>query len=748
MSLLRIVDVRSGSPYELSDLLTQMQFTFSKGKEQLRAIVQQMKLKLSSDCEGENLILLSELPSMKMNRRGGGDVGLNRLAVLPLSYSERAQMRKHCRNVAKVLRVLDLLLRDTLYALVESNLTSLCSLLRSSREEADSSSVLHLYVRFDVASSNRRPLSIAPPKDEVLERMRTQLLETLEMGVSVHSLIKEKVFADVLVPIVEEIPDIISENMLDRIYSDRENTLFQIINAVGESLETDFDAAQRSLDQRGYICGRYADYGQLLTSLSTETVRKMNKEAIEEILQGLNENMRDCQEIPESLKIGVMELIFKGLKTVYLDQLLSFRAHIHGVVQHVYLREGERLYSTLFNYKTTFDDDIPDLDAFIVVLIKYNASTDELPMLSQSYHFILALRDIITRFSIESTDQMTELSNTVSTIWHSYHKTCSLFADALDGNRKFFMRELSSRCLVLTPLVSECKKYASSPILDNPLTDEHEALSELLKAEEVMARILTISATIVEYQNVMKVYVFDYDDMMNLKERIASMVTIWTIFEEAKILRQQILNCPWNSLDVASSEKTCKVFMRTMGKIIRPEVITIVQVYLKEFLHQLLDSLKLFRMLQGVTLLQRHRDVIVATCHLNIFADGDAICVSEVLKSDVAGNIDFITNTYECSVKEANLASQYQLLCKHCEHLVMELISDKQMLSVSNFPRLIETLHDVELEIQIALNSKHSNYSREGYKSLLDNTLQWQLQLRSLVILQQEFLKIRALFTR
>ena len=78
VSLLRIVDVRSGSPYELSDLLTQMQSTFSKGKEQLRAIVQQMKLKLSSDCEGENLILLSELPSMKMNRRGGGELQFRR----------------------------------------------------------------------------------------------------------------------------------------------------------------------------------------------------------------------------------------------------------------------------------------------------------------------------------------------------------------------------------------------------------------------------------------------------------------------------------------------------------------------------------------------------------------------------------------------------------------------------------------------------------------------------------------------
>ena len=749
MSQLTIIDVQRNSPYELTELLRHIKATFLKGKQQLSGIVQQMKSKLSSDCERENLRLLFELPSMKMSSSGvGGDGAMGRLAALPMSYSERAQMRKHCRNVAKVLRVLDLLMRDTLYQLVDDNLSALLNLLNHTRDHAHATSVIYLHVRFLVTQGEGNAMSIEPSKGEVLEGLRSQLLDVLEFGVCIHSLVKEKAFAEVLMPIVEEVLDIVSENMLDRIYGDRENSLFQAIAAIGDLTESDFDTAQLCVDHREYICQRYAEYDRLTVELSVEFVRQMKKEAIEDVLQRLDDDMGDCGEIPDSLKVGTMKLMLKDMKAIYWEKLSSFHSRIHQVIQQVYLREGERLYSTLFNYKTIFDDDIPHLDGFVEVLIKFNECTQQLPQLEQSYKFILALREIIKQFRIESTEEMTELSNTVSTIWFSFQKTCSQFNDALDGNRKYFMRELSTRSLVLAPLVAECKKYAQSSILDSPATDEHEALSEIMRAEEVMAKILAISTGIVYYQEIMKVYVFEYDEMLVLKERIASMLTVWRVVEETKALKQQYLRSPWNTVNVDSLDDSFREYLQTMRHISRVEVIPSTQLFLKEMIHRLQESLKLFRMLQGPTLMQRHRDAKEGTVDLKVFSSEEPLSVSEILNSNIESKIDLVVEIHERSKKEANLAFQSDLLRSKCEALRVDIIQDKQLLSISNFPRLIEVLHDVEIDIQIALKSAHVKYSRDAFLLLKENTALWQSQLKCLVRLQQEFLKIRALFTR
>ena len=549
-------------------------------------------------------------------------------------------------------------------------------------------------------------------------------------------------------PIVEEIPDIVSENMLDRIYGDRDNSLFQAIAAVGDVAETDFDAAQRCMENREYICRRYAKYGQLLVELCVDYVRQMRKESIENVLQQLSDDMEDCRDMPDTVKVGTMQLIFKEMKAIYWDRLSSFHSCIHQIIQQVYVLEGEGLYSVLFNYKTIFDDDIPHLDGFVEVLKKFNQCNEQFAQLEQSYIFILALREIIIRFQIESTEEMTELSNTVSTIWFSFHKTCTQFTDALDGNRKYFMRELSTRSLVLAPLVVECKNYALSPILDNPVTDEHEALSELMKAEEVMSRILAISAAIVDHQRIMKVYVFDHDEMLVLKDRIVSMMKIWRVFEEAKALKQLYLRSYWNILDVGSVDTSLREFLRIMRNISRVEVIPNTQDFLRQMIHRSLETLKLFRLLQGSTLMQRHRDAIEDIVHLKIFSNKETLCVSEILDSEIETKTNLIAEIHEHSKKEANLASQCDLLRSQCEALMVDLVQDKQLLSISNFPKLIEFLHDVEINIHIALKSTHVQYSRDAFTLLQENSVMWQAQLNRLVHLQQEFLKVRALFTR
>lgn len=752
LSSISVIDIKSSKPYFLADLIEELQSYLTRQSALVQQAVEDLRAFVCTECEKQHMAFLMNLPTMQAALKASKSKCIDSdykfiaksINTQPLSYTERAIMRTHCRNATKRIRVLDLQLRDALYSVVDTSFERFLRYIFQVRSDSTSVCMLIVTSHFDTASLK---LSVTPTRVEVADGMKTQLKSTFAVGYTIHSLLKHAAMEHVLIPIAAEIKDIVSETMLDRVYGDPGNSLFRMLYEVMDVFLNDFDAALELLNSYSTLCIRIAAYDAVIAKLTLDAMGLMNKSTIEKIFVTLNCDISGAEDMPLSIKAGVYELDMKPVKNVLTLQLSVAKTHIHSTIQTLYLKLGENLYSTLFGFKSIFDETVITLDEFVKVLVRFNYATEIHEQLRDQYDYLLAVRSIIVNYGVESTLAITELSDTAPSIWFQYNKCVTQFTDSLEGNRKFFMRELSLRAQILAPLMTDCSNRIKSTILNDPVADEYECLSEIDKASTIITNIFQACEKLVGYQNIMMVSVFDYRAILDLSEEIKSIQSIWRVHGEVKVTEDVFLRTRLFALDTADVTSKCNAYLRTLRLLSRPHVIPVMKSFVQSSISAILHKLPLCSLLLAPTLQSRHWDDIHGIAGFKIHKQVSLTVETLINTVSLTEQVESIRSVLQVSRFEQNMSERLLSLVARCEGLNLLSDESKGLVSISNFSAVVEELQDVQVEIKFCITSIYAAPCLGEYEKLELNVFGWQDTLLSLKVLQEAFLTIRALFT-
>jgi hypothetical protein len=243
------------------------------------------------------------------------------------------------------------------------------------------------------------------------------------------------------------------------------------------------------------------------------------------------------------------------------------------------------------------------------------------------------------------------------------------------------------------------------------------------------------------------VNVFDYDTILDYNEEIKSITTLWTVVEEVKIVRRDLFAQQWRAVDPEVIGHHCRGFNRLMRGVSRPEVIPDLQKWLSSTIFQVMETSRLISLLQSRTLKKYHCQEIELKMRMPVFSN-DELLVKDLVTG--LAYINEVVGVHSVSTYESNLEKKYVQLHSQCSVLQADVVSDKWkvMWSIANFPALLEIMMDIECNIKLCTESKHSTPCIDKLQELLSHVIVWQKKISALKFLQDEFLKVRALFTR
>lgn len=676
-------------------------------------------------------------------------------AETPLSFTERAAIRLNCRLFSNALRLVDFMVRDTMYNAVEKALQSFMDKLQNLHEGVtDNGQILIALTMTDIRSAaelnspaivDDLELSIFPDKESVMEGLSSSMDEVLNAGIHDNVFLHRDDFAALLKPIRGEIND---STVDDLVFLDTKNSLHLLVDRCAELILDDVDSCVKEIESYHFLCGMYAATDEEEADLTLEKLSSMKTSELSEALCALDAKMEHLRSLPTRIDLGIVRLDIRNAVRSAYNKLIKCKNKYFDSVPKVFVSMGEEIYNRAHHFKVGLLTNVTHVDGFVKVIELYRSAIAQFESLDALNLYHRSLKEIMDDHKIPFSDEIFGLTATLRTEYQMYLDSLAMFEDSREEKTRVYRKDLINSAKELSTPINAIEVRLAADLLSSAVSDPAEALDEVRELEHLFSKLKQKSAVVVKCQLVMEQFVFDESPVKRIHQLLTLYRCLWESVAKLQQLQEMVYSASLANVDcnyVLTSLKNAKKRLMNLDAHEANDV----ENWLLEAIADLDALVPMLLQLQAKTLVSRHQKSIEAIIGAKIFG-ADGISVRDIQDLNIRKYSAEIEIVYYRSTCEFNLQTKLIYLQERVAKQKVHLLAHPTLAAFTNISNMIdcwEVLQDTILSVESALQSKYVEFIREEYETFHVKIRNWMNLLKLIATLQKENLRLRVLYT-
>lgn len=589
-------------------------------------------------------------------------------------------------------------------------------------------------------------IALSPAKEDILEKFEEVINGAINSGRFTDSVCADPRCTRLLKPIEA---DNLYMELMDRMNREFDNSVNKLRNQCWQRLLQDLQRCHANVSGYNSLCMNYSRHRMVYQKAQRFRLAHDSKDEIADELSRLDKDLEMCNSIPDKHIFGLYQVEYGDFRLLLRQQVKQCKELYHKLIPDLYLVNGDKLNSELANYASTLSLKFTTLEDFVSVVAVFNKAVDCSDDLTSRFTTLESLRELMESSRIYVSEAVHRQAITLRQLWNRFSQLVGDFATAMDENIVVYHNQLKNRVHQLLRPITSADQYLSSNEVANPDTTPETVLIQLSLYKQELEDIQREGAVLEEYQNVLKVSVYNKHTVHDMVELIDANLNLWKIVESTK--EMLISYMAVNFLDAASDEVERHIHYST--KILNTSVAqsnSRVSSWLSNSLGELRIIAPVVRKLQSSSLRDEHVDKIHDILGRKIFDEGD-VTVGELV--DVVKIKSYQTDLdaiYEESVLQYNLEQRLHSAIRHCKalELVYETDRDNRSLSfTTNLESIGTDFQDIRISIESCLQSKYCLPFCEEFITFCAQLTLWIELTESLKFVQEGYIRVRVLFT-
>ncbi|KAL0246019.1 hypothetical protein GEMRC1_007235 [Eukaryota sp. GEM-RC1] len=510
-----------------------------------------------------------------VNIKGSGKKSVTVNGGRSLSYQEMATRRAECRRLMSFIRLVDYLIFDAIFSLMNHSVGALAARLSSTvqQEITNIAPELHqfqslnpLFVVSGVVGPFNDTIELSPQSNEYLELLKEILEDYKTVLTNHHSLISSDEFvsffrqdlgmavnypssdhgATVLIAMIRES---VEYRTFIKIIKDSINSMFVGVAGYLQSFEPFLATMKENLE----------------TDILSKTKEQLTLQFFTESLSKFKTQVEEIQNIPDSVNIAGAKLLLRPLKEAFEPPSVRSIQDLEHVLPSLAKEKNEVLISSLQSYSRALRDDCTSVLDFVKFLHVIKETSGLLEEFQTDYEEVRSFYHLIQEHGIEVSDMELAVFRNLSAELDEVTGSLDIAEGQKDEGIIKFSRELESLVKDLHSDVVDVSNLAQDPIISDPNADVPQVLYFL---EDLHARAKDIEQLSKDYQTYANEFDMisdnpdEYEDVFSMLDDVTIKRSLWNCFNEWTGLTEDWLVADFDSIDTEQMQKQVTNYLK------------------------------------------------------------------------------------------------------------------------------------------------------------------------------------------
>lgn len=531
-----------------------------------------------------------------------------------VSYTIRSAIRMHCRRLLTLFKLIDFMIRDSLYDAVAASFYDFAmtmktisqrnrGLINIGEKEVDNTGseqmaipLFNLNLSFEkqketdnsdfnnkavveTATEKSNPpdaaitidnkniqcisaIKFIPSQNSAIETFRRVLTDVCHIAIYSEGLFYHEKCLRLFEPVRDEIT---ASHLEDRIYMDNEQNRIQeyLRNCTNcFAIDMQFCTDQIALFQ--LWIDRCNKASTLVASALEYRLQDIPPEKIAAQLDEWDDLLVRCERINLIERVGIFNVQLKDLKNVIKETISQGQTIYIRTIPELYITSGDSFNKEVSGFVDNVAKDYQTLDEFVQVVEAYNYCVKQQNGIIDRLKYINSLREILEERNVRLSEAILQQKVTITNIFQKFNSVLVEFDGIFESEVKLYKSEMIKRLNVLLLPIQEFQRYLS--IINTRLL---EGELKVINPVEVLGILETFRIDIDSiaaqlnvldyYQNLFHVSYFEKGLEGHISEAVKGNVLLWQSIQKITELSETLMST--NFLDCSCDDIMQKVAM-------------------------------------------------------------------------------------------------------------------------------------------------------------------------------------------
>lgn len=624
-----------------------------------------------------------------------------------ISYTKRAAMRAQCRKLTKFLRLVDFLVTEAFHSIALSSVEHLLAHSSYSRqpEASHASPLFNVEIVMPTSEGPGASLEFSPGETDLLAQLEHTVFNGLMMINSPPKLLREASFEMFVRTGADENLTHDAQPLEAMIMQDRHfQDIFEQLNACVQTAYADANVYATRFSR----CARtYAENVSFMRCMTPEIMKAKSTDELREYFELYTKQIAEFKDLRESEHIGVVSINTSALISLVRPTANACLLLLHQLLPNIYDARSDIVLAEL----SQLNDQVSSSPKTVVEFVRLAKALEQTKerldeihtdsvLISETYH-------LMSVFSVKIPDATRTKAGTINTIQHQLTASIHRAEDFLEVNKSRFVHDLADMVHNMQIPLESARNRLSVAMLQNPEADVPSVLDHLSECSAALEEIHADSARLVEFQEVLKVHLFDGNDLAALMLDAKHKSHLWTKIQEWQLAMETWVNLPIHSLDPVTLKSQVESFEEAISGSVAVLPESAPALKFQGALRDFAVSIPVVSDLLFPSLRERHFSMLESVVGCDDFS---TVTFGEVLDKKPVQFADAVSSIKTQACEEEALSNKFGAIQSTWDDTCLEFctLEGSDVPLVSNGQEIAALIEDAEIELDAIVLSPNS----------------------------------------
>ena len=698
----------------------------------------------------------------------------NIVASHKMTFMERASLRAECRKLTRFLRLVDIMMRDFLKTMVQEAVQSLVTAVEAvgpnaldpqiELEPVDNSTL----AAKRTASDTKTPLfrvAVNFRKDCTLEEGTIHMSPSLEMlSVEIENVITDCLGVVSSFTTVFDSPDTEmfvmpdgeddgegegSNDVVDIAAAIKSNAMFlQTKTKIHRQLKHAFAAARRYSDV-------FEPYRQLFfenkeSAQSVETnFANSDVEYFQEAIATYRGQLDKFSGLPCYTDVGTLFMDSKQMKDEIIPSPTACLQAIQDYLPQLAFNCANVLYDQVSGMNLVIAADPSSVEEYVAKKQTKEVATAELDNIRNQQSYVRNLVMLLEDNEWAIPDNVKAVTRSLKDSIVALENNIVVAEGKEEEEVKKFSTQVTEEVPRIVKRITDCREMLDKDLISDPSASDDKVLKFLTATEADFIKLKERAGKMQDYEVILKMPVDEFELIDEVNADMALKMRLWKDKHAWSILRDNVMNTPFATLDVPALDKQLMVFNKTVtlaGKGLPTN--RVVPVF-KQSVDEFNPVLPLVNDLRSPCLRPRHWEKITNLVGMDIQAQED-MTLAELIENKITTHQEEISSIATAAQQESileEMLAKVIAMWEKCNLDVLNYKDIKDLYILGETAEVIANLDDSLVTVNTVLGSRYVAGIRDKVDTWRGKLLHFQDTMDEWLTCQSNWIYLETIFS-